>query len=199
MVRAVSNEAHDRARLGFAETVAAKFGFLASEYGMTMAAEPTIVRCAGNGVLVNIWHGRQSYEIGLDIGRVGGTGRNHLFHMVDLLAAADGHEKAADYHSYAATTKESVEAGLAQMALDLQRCGVTALRGKRSTFEQMSELQRERARRFADKVNGRQVRADAAEAWTLHNFGKVAALLGSIEPLLSAAELGRLEYARKHQ
>ena len=60
----------NRASLNFKEEVLAAFDFLAKEYQFVIKnIEVTFVRYESESVFVNIYHGRGSYELGVEIGR----------------------------------------------------------------------------------------------------------------------------------
>src|ERR671917_546664 len=59
-----------REKLDFAEEVQSAFTFLVTDYGFRLVrTEPTFVRYESPDVCVNIYHGRASFEIGVEIGR----------------------------------------------------------------------------------------------------------------------------------
>jgi len=59
----------DRWQLGFQDSVLSSFDFL-STYGLRPVEESaTFVRYESSSVFVNVYHGRASFEIGVEIGR----------------------------------------------------------------------------------------------------------------------------------
>src|SRR2546430_3685910 len=60
----------DRARLRFRDCVLRDFQFL-SEFGLRPVEEKTtFVRYESTNVFVNIYHGRASFELGVEVGRL---------------------------------------------------------------------------------------------------------------------------------
>jgi hypothetical protein len=55
-------------RLGFAEAVLANFEFLRSYELRRVENDSTFVRFESEAVFVNVYHGRASFEIGVEVG-----------------------------------------------------------------------------------------------------------------------------------
>ena len=60
----------EREGLGFADAVRRHFGFLASRGYRPVLVLSTLVRYERPPLFVNVFHGRVSYELGLEVGRV---------------------------------------------------------------------------------------------------------------------------------
>jgi len=58
----------NRRQLGFEEPVLSNFDFLRSHGLKLVESAPTLVRFESREVFVNLYHGRASYEIGVEIG-----------------------------------------------------------------------------------------------------------------------------------
>src|SRR5687767_11892121 len=71
----------DRWRLGFKEAVLANFGFLQQIGFKPVTEDVTFVRYESKTVFVNVYHGRASFEIGVEVGRVG----NHTFYVLEQI------------------------------------------------------------------------------------------------------------------
>ena len=200
MVGAMNSE-RDRHRRGFAEAATREFNFLQAAFGLTPGEpEPTVIRYVGNGVFLSVWHGRQSYEIGLDLGRTRQPVEvGNPYHLADLIAVRGDEAGSNVYRNYTAVTKEAVAKGLATLASDLQKHGCDALGGHAGVFEMMSEQRRARVRAYARALNLVQVRAKAQDAWAAGDYRRVARLLGALSDALSPAEQAKLVYARRYQ
>ena len=60
----------ERAQFGFKDAVLSSFKFL-GDFGLRRVEEKlTLVRYESSEVLLNVYHGRASYELGVEIGRL---------------------------------------------------------------------------------------------------------------------------------
>ncbi len=173
------NQEHDRRDLGFAQAANREFEFVQATFGLVPgSSEPTVVRYVGKGLFLDVWHGRQSYELGLDLGRTGQPEEvANPYHMADLLAVSGDESGSAAYRNFAAVTREAVAKGLARLSSDLQKYGREALDGHAPVFERMAELRSARAHDYAAAVHEVQVRAKIQEAWEAHDYQRTASLL----------------------
>jgi hypothetical protein len=58
----------DREKLGFAGAVASSFAFLVADHGFRVVSEvSTLVRFESETVAVQVFHGRGSYELGVEL------------------------------------------------------------------------------------------------------------------------------------
>src|SRR6266508_1197859 len=87
-----------RESLGFAPAATQAFSFLVERLGFRLAKqEPTFVRYESKSVFVNIYHGRSSYEIGVEVGPRAQTPREaeEKFMLGDVLVACGESENLA--------------------------------------------------------------------------------------------------------
>ena len=60
-----------RIQLGFTSEVLSMFHFLIQDYGFKcVETDVTFVRYESESIFVNIYHGRRSYELGVEIGKL---------------------------------------------------------------------------------------------------------------------------------
>ena len=71
-------------RLGFTGIVLEAFTFLERFGFVPVVRESTLVRFESQSVFVNVYHGRSSYHVGLELGR---RDRDELFSAYELLTA----------------------------------------------------------------------------------------------------------------
>lgn len=183
-------ESPDRLHLNFAETATRAFAFLADTGFTQVEAEPTIVRYRRGDILVDVYHGRQSYELGFEIGR-GGTR-----YSMSVLIRADDAEAAKRYRNYAATTQAGVAEGLAQLAALARQYGTRALQGDTEFFAMLEQRRKSWASEYALEVLAGQLRPKAEQAFRHGRFQEAAKLLERIRPLLAPAELKKLAIAK---
>ena len=187
-----------RVALGFARVVQEAFRFL-SGYGFRLqSSEVTILRYASERVFVNVYHGRSSYELGVEIGLVSPRPDEATGYSLSELVRLKSPEEAEQFRNFMATTPNEVKVGVKKLAEQLMAYGDKALRGDGLVFETLAQQRRAWSSTFAAEVTYRQVSPKAAEAFRRQDYRKAAELYESIEGKLTPAELKKLEYARKH-
>jgi hypothetical protein len=188
-----------RMSLGFAREAEEAFRFL-SDYGFRLHdRDVTILRYASERVFVNVYHGRSSYEIGLEIALVSPTDDEAAGYSLSELVRLKSPEEAERFRSFTATTPNEVKVGVQELAKQLVAYGGQALKGDPQVFETLAQQRRAWSSTFAADVAYRQVSPRAAEAFRQHDYRKAAELHESIEGKLTKAELKKLEYAKKHK
>lgn len=180
-----------RAGLGFPEIVRRRFAFLAASGFSEVEALPTIVRYQRGGIDLNVYHGRQSYEVGLQLGREG-----EQYSMSELISAADP-IAAEEYRNPAATTQAGLVSGVERLAELLRRYGDRALRDDPEFFAGLRRQRKSWARDYELDVRAGQIRPKAEAAFREGRYREAAELYEQIAPRLSPAEQAKLAAARK--
>ena len=194
-----------RARLGFAEAVEASFAFLVSEFGFRVVDErSTFVRYESDRAFVNVFHGRGSYELGVEIGRwivVDDARVEERFPLGDVIAL--DHDRAAiGYRSFATTEKEPLARFLAQLAEWTHRFAPRVLEGDVATFDRLRVESAHRSQALQEGWRAERLRAAADEAWHRKDWGRVVDAYGEMVSDLRTvelrpSELRRLRYAQE--
>lgn len=185
----------NRAKFGFSLAVRRHFAYLTDLGFKCVHTEPTLLRYESDQIAVNVYHGRKSCELGVEIGLlVEGDGKEYP--LASLIRLSDP-EEADMYRSVVALTRESVLKGVARISEAFKKHGWGALRGDRAVFAKLVEQRREIAHSRATDMKVNHVRPRAAEAFRTKDFGLAIQLFQSIRDELSEAELKKLEYARK--
>lgn len=181
--------------LGFPEATRAAFAFLMDLGFHEVDAEDTIVRYASDRVFFYVYHGRSSYELGIEVGL---HGDDRGFSTLSLVRAASPAE-AEKMRLFIAITPEEVHKGLAKLADQVKRYGPRALHGDEEFFALLKEQARAWAEAFAAEVRYDQRLPKADEAFRRRDYAKAAELYESIRVSLTPAQLKKLEYAIKHR
>jgi hypothetical protein len=181
----------DRKRLNFAHLVEARFGFVLALGYSEVESNPTIVRFRKDGLTCTVYHGRRSFEIGVEI-ELG----EERYSMSELIRSADP-VMAEQYRNPTAATAVELAAGLERVANLMQRFGALALLGDPSYFAELRQQRATWSESYALDVLAEQTRPKAESAFREGRYREAAALYEKIALRLSRAEQKKLAIARK--
>lgn len=190
----------NRAQLGFAEAVLSAFNFLTKEYGFHLVkADATFVRYESPHVFVNVYHGRASYELGFEIGRLidmAGQGEHpfSLAMVIELMGA----QIETGYTLLQASSPERVKKYVPKLADLVKKYAASALKNDSNTFKLLAETRSRMSDEIHKDMKLKDTREDAEKAWREKNYSKLASLYESISEDLTPAESKKLDYAKKH-
>jgi hypothetical protein len=184
-----------RGELGFAGLAEGAFNFL-SDFGFRLvSAEATIVRYSSERVFVNVYHGRSSYELGIEVGLVGSeTERGY---PLEAFVRLSDPERASRLRNFMATTTDEVRVGLQRLAEQVKQDVEPALRGSEEVFAELHRQRQEWSKSYASEVLASQVRPKAEAAFRERDYVRFVELLSKIEDALTPAEAQKLSYARR--
>ena len=141
-------------------------------------------------VEIDIYHGRQSYEIGFGIAYEG------VRHSLSAIIRVTDPELAKQYRNYAATTPTAVVEGLTRLSDVIKRCGERALRGDPEFIEALETQRTLWLNEYAVDVRASQLRPEAAAAFQRGDYRTAAELYERIRSRLTPAELKKLAIAQ---
>jgi hypothetical protein len=191
LMAATSHTGADRTRLNFPEVVTQRFGFLA-DYGYSAyEITPTMVKYRKGDLTIEIYYGRSSYEVGFELGR-----GDERYALSQLIRASDP-TAAEQYRNWSATTPHELTAAVDRLVKLVTQYGEPALRGAPDCFDQLRHQQSSWSERYALDVLEQQVRPKAELAFRESRYREAADLYERIRERLSAAELKKLDIARK--
>jgi hypothetical protein len=183
-----------RSLLRFADEVKRCFAFLEVRGFRCTRSEATLVRFESAELAINIYHGRQSYEIGLQIENMRGSDSYSFSEFLRLIH----NERTEQYRNYASHTVEGVAEGVKQLAELFLECYDAGLLNGSELFSRL-KLQREAwARNYALETQLKQARKKAKSAWAEKDFCQVVRVLSPFQEHLSPSEIKMLEYAKKN-
>jgi hypothetical protein len=188
-----------RASLGFTEAVMSAFKFLVEEFSFTCVRhDVTFVRFESDSVFVNVYHGRISFELNVEIGElmVGGVLPENPFTIGEILHLVDP-EEAANYRPFQVHTLESVKKFVLELARLVKKYAIPALIGERDFFQRVSEVQAKRSNAYLKDLRLNRTRTEVETAWHQKNYPRVIELYDSMYEDLTPAEAKRLAYAKK--
>ena len=180
----------ERTRLNFADAVHKQFAFL-GEHGFTeVESLPSIVRYQKGDLEIDVYHGRQSFEVGFGIARKGTR-----YSLSELIRAVDP-AAAEQYRNETATTPAGIVDTLARLQDAVLRFGRRALRDDDEYYAALESQRKSWAEGYALDVLEAQVRPKADAAFRSGDYRQAAEFYEKIRARLSAAELKKLELAR---
>ncbi len=186
----------DRQTLHFAEAVEGNFRFLSAHGFKRTEHEPTFVRFESGGVHVNVYHGRKSFELGLEIGPSAHRDESP-YSMSEIIRLIEP-GKADEYRNYAARDADGVRDGVRQLAAIFRRYVDAGVLDDANLLARLERQRQTWKNDFARDVNLTQARRRLDGAWHAKNYAEVVALLEPLRDALTPTELHKLEYAKKH-
>jgi hypothetical protein len=187
----------DRRAMRFAETVEEAFSFLELHGFKRIKSEPTFVRFATQRIRLDVYHGRQSFEVGLEIASLEAGSDDKSYSMSEIIRLVEP-SKADEYRNYAAQSAAEVGEGVRRLAARVRRYVDAGVLDNPRFFRLLQENREKWAQNYAREVNLTQVRRQLEIAWHAKDYPKVVTLLHPLRATLTPTELQKLEYAEKH-
>jgi hypothetical protein len=186
----------DRRALRFSDEVKISFHFLEILGFRCVREEPTFVSYESPPIRINVFHGRQSYEIDAEIEYANAP--NERYSYSEILRIVDPVRGDA-YRNYTALTPEGVSKGVHQLAYDVRQCiDAGVLQDHRQLFSRLKLQRANLAGKLELESKLLQARRMSGSAWAKKDFKAVVQALSPYEPHLDPSELKKLEYSRKH-
>jgi hypothetical protein len=163
-------------------------------------AQSTFVRYESGRVFVNVFHGRGSYELGVEVGRwivVDDDRVEEKFPLGDVIAL-DHDVLAVGYRPLATTEKEPLVRFVAQLAEWTHRFARRALEGDAATFDALRAQGARLSQAMQEGWRANRLRAAADDAWHNRDWGRVVDAYGEMVSDLRTVELKPSELRRLH-
>jgi hypothetical protein len=187
----------DRRQLGFSEAVKSSFAFV-KRYGLKIVQEEvTLVRYQSDQVILNVYHGRGSYELGVEFQRAGFPGPKFGLYDVLKWAASTGKIGQIPTEGYQASSQESVQKLVVRMAELVKQYAVPLLQGDATAYLTVQDQQSQDAAEYTREAHLRGIRKQAEAAWQDKDYETLFGLYSGIQRDLTPSEFMRLQYAEK--
>lgn len=181
----------DRGHLNFVEKVRRAFLFLNDLGFSEIEALPTLVRYHKGNVEVDIYHGRQSHEIGAGV-----TAFGSRYAITEIIRAND--PEVEKYFRYPMTaTPEGVVAGLEELSTLMKRYGRPSLDGDPQYFLMLKHQRELWSKEYSLEVLARQLRPNADKAFRQKDYAKAVELYSQFKECLSPVEIKKLRIAEE--
>ena len=192
-----SGVAADRHSLGFAESVKNAFSFLAENFGFReRVAAATLVRYESDKMFLNVYHGRQSYELGVEVGCLHDA-EAYRYRLPEVLGAFLGGVRHQNAYYFQASDRGSVRRCAEAAASLVEQHYGAVLEGDPLALKRLEAFTSGRNDEYTREVVQRPTRDSAERAWQGKDYSTVVELYGSIRSDLTPVERKRLEYAEK--
>lgn len=194
-----TREENERTNLQFPKAVRLAFKFLVEDFFFSLIKEDvTYVRYESKTVFVNVYHGRASYELNVEIGErvIDDPRRENPFTIGEILQLVNPQQYQV-YRPYQATTSESVKKFLYELAHLVREYARPALLGDEEFFQQVHETRHQNSNKLLLSWELNRIRRDVEIAWREKNFKRVVEIYNPVKEHLTPAEMKKLEYARK--
>ena len=187
-----------RAGLGFPDAVLSSFKFLVEDFGFSCVThDVTYVRYESRDIFVNVYHGRASFELNVEIGeQVSREFPENPFTLGEILNSLNPQE-AENYQPYQVRTAESVKKFVAEMARLVKEYAPPALMGNHDFFQQISETRQQRSDELLRSWDLNRARRDVEKSWQKKDFKHIVEVYEPVKEYLTPAETKKLEYAKK--
>jgi hypothetical protein len=187
----------ERSKLGFKDSVLDSFRFLGDLGFRPVQEKVTFVRYESPTVFVNIYHGRASFELGVEIGVL--CEPTEQVTLYDIVAWADALkvEGFGQHVMFQVSSREGVQQFVPKLADLVRRYGEPFLRGNTTAYTEVLEARSRAARAYERQVQLDDLRRRAETAWDSKDFAGVVELYGAIGPDMTSVEAKRLAYAEK--
>lgn len=180
----------ERTDLHFYRKVREAFLFLVETGFIEIEAIPTLMRYQKGNVEVDIYHGRQSYEVGAGI-----TAFGVRYAISEIIRASDP-AVAKAYRNVVATTSAGIADGLEELSSLMRHYGSDALSGDRQFFSLLAKQREQWSEDYALDVLADQLRPRAEEAFRRGDYVMAAELYARIKGRLTQAEIKKLGVAQ---
>jgi hypothetical protein len=188
-----------RIQLGFTSEVLSNFYFLIEDYNFTcVKTDVTFVRYESKSIFVNIYHGRRSYELGVEIGKLEeDPNTQENWYTIGEIMDTVGVRKDLKFTFFQSHSKDVIKKLLRKLAEYVKSYAGPILNGDLEMLEKVQTLRKEKSDAYIKEMNLRPIREMAAVAWKQKDYVKFVGLYGPVEDDLTPVEAKKLEYARK--
>ena len=188
----------ERAGLGFKDAVLSSFKFL-SDLGLHLVEERlTFVRYESSDVFLNVYHGRASFELGVEIGRLKHPDEEKLtIHDIVAWVGAEKSEEFGQHVMFQVSSPEGVREFVPKLSRLVEKYGTPFLKGDATAYRAALEARSLTAADYVKQMNLRDVHRKAEAAWHAKDYGQVVELYGPVRRDLTEVEAKKLAYAEQ--
>jgi hypothetical protein len=189
----------DRDQLGFVSEVMSAFRFLLTDHGFScVKIEPTFIRYESTSIFVNIYHGRRSSELGVEIGKLGNiSGLKENWYTLGEVMDLMGVREKLGFTFFQASTRERIQILVPKLAEYVRKYAGSIFEGNLQIFERSRDLRHKKSEGYMKEIFLSQIREEAEKSWHNKDYAKLVELYDSMKDDLTFLEVKKLEYAQK--
>jgi len=187
-----------REKLGFRESVLSNFQFLQDEGLRPVDQEVTLVRYQSAEVFLNVYHGRASFELGVEIGRMKEPAEKLTLYDIIAWAGAEKAEGLGQHVMFQVSSRHGVQEFVPKLAALVRKYAMPLLRGDPDAYYAVTLLRSERSREFTQEIRLRGIRSKAEAAWHAKDYSQVVELYDPVREDLTEVEAKKLDYSEEH-
>ncbi len=179
-------------RLGFVTFVLSALDFLVDRGFRVVRIEETLVRFESETVYIQIFHGRYSFTLGVELGRL--SVADEIFTLADAVdALCPSRSKEAQFQ---ASNKEALGRGVSIFADLIRDCCTEVLNADSEAFKRVDDLTSKERRAATLIAQYGATRDKAVRAWEEKDYPEAYRLYSEMHEALTIPEKRRLEYLR---
>ncbi|CEO89654.1 conserved hypothetical protein [Syntrophaceticus schinkii] len=188
----------NRYKLGFKDEVLKYFKFLINDYGFKcIETDITFVRYESRVVFVNVYHGRGSYELGLEIGFIGNSRTDEVKYSLKDIIELETNESFTPFQT---SNAEGIKKFIPIMAELVTKYAIDAILGDELFYNRLDKFTTKNFNQYIANMNLASIRPKAAIAWKEKDYKRFVELYGAVaEKYLSQSEKKKIEYALNHR
>lgn len=188
---------HDRSQLGLQEVVKSEFAFLLESGFHIEKEDATLVRYESEHVLVNIFHGRASYELGVEFQLRKTPGESFNLYRVLEWAKSAGVLESVPSTAFQTSSREGVREMVPQIAALVKAYARPLILGDLAVYQTLREQQSKDAAAYTKEVHLRAARRLAEAAWQEKRYAEVVRVYEGIKGDLTPSERMRVHFAEE--
>jgi hypothetical protein len=175
------------------------FKFLLTEYEfICVRVEPSFVRYESSSIFVNIYHGRTSSELDVEIGKLENIpGLQENWYTIGEVMDLVGVREKLKFTFFQASTQERVKMLVPKLAEYVREYAKPIFEGNTQIFEKLEELRSKKSDEYIKEMYLRRIREEAEKSWHKKDYAKLVELYNSMKDDLTMVEAKKLEYAQK--
>jgi len=187
----------ERVKLGFREAVLSSFKFLNDAGFRPVEQETTLVRYESPEAFVNVYHGRASFELGAEIGRLKHPLEKLTVYDIVAWAGAEKTEGLGQHVAFQVSSRKGVQEFVPKLASLIEKYATPLLLGDGAAYDSALEIQSERTKEYERDLNLKSVRSKAEAAWHVKDYAQVIELFAPLRKHLTDLEAKKLAYSEQ--
>lgn len=186
-----SQDLHEeKGRLRFLNYARNAFSFIQQRGYREVMSRSTSLRFESQRVFLSVYHDLASYQVGVEMGPLDGTGRRYSLYELLKALAPDEVEKAR----LQTTDPQVLERSLMAVADVIERTCEALLAGDASDFARLDAAVASGRNRATLEAEFGATMDEADRAWQAKDYTRAKTLYKKAEPALSSAQKRRLKY-----